>query len=672
VTKRRDYRDVEVHLEFMVAKGSNSGVIFHGNHEIQILDSYGIENPNAGHCGGVYPRAESQPTYHHIDRGSPPRINAARRPGRWQTMDIIFQAARFDRDGNKTAHARFVKVVHNGVEIQKNVEVPYACGPNWDRQQYPQGPIIIQGDYGPVAVRNLRIKEWKAKPEEPLNVPPEGFTAIFNGKDLTGWHTPPDVLANWFVEDGVLKSPGLVEHYRASLVTKRRYRDFILMVDFRMPTILDSGICFRRLIPKIQGFGDMEQFNLRSTGGMGHLESYYFLHNGIARRMGLTPEQEPQVRNIEPEVGVWNTVKLTMQGRTFSAEYDGEVILDRFRFHDWMMNMEPAPILLQKHMVVRGGSLGAENPCPIEYRNVFIKELKPDVPDAHATMPKAAALPQELPLWGKGTPAYAFPLAGKEQVRSHSAQPGLPSGMNRAFSAVSSPTYSIHRPAKPNGVGLVICPGGGFRNIWIDREGHDLAIWLKDHNVTSLVLKYRTRPPDLSRPHAWQDYQRTVRADGAQAIRILRQQAKALGLQTDRIGICGFSAGGHLALSCAIYPEPEGRRNPVSGVPNFAGLFYPGIPEDTDQVLDTRVSSPLTKPDICPIFIMNARVDRLTPADKCIGFYTRLLKAGVNAELHIFGKGSHGFDLGMNSGKSVALWPRSFVAWLQDCDMLPE
>jgi len=226
-----------------------------------------------------------------------------------------------------------------------------------------------------------------------LNVPPEGFTALFNGKDLTGWHTRPEVLDNWSVEDGVLKSPGLVEHYRASLVTKTQYRDFILMVDFRMPTISDSGICFRRLIPKIQGFGDMEQFNLRSTGGMGHLESYYFLHNGIARRMGLTPEQEPQVRHIEPEVGVWHTVKLTMQGRTFSAEYDGEVLLDTFQFHEWMMNMEPAPILLQKHMVVRGSSLGEENACPIEFRNVFIKELEPDAPGSPATTPQTRALP---------------------------------------------------------------------------------------------------------------------------------------------------------------------------------------------------------------------------------------------------------------------------------------
>jgi hypothetical protein len=377
ITKRRDYRDVEVHLEFMVAKGSNSGVIFHGNYEIQILDSYGIKKPTAGHCGGVYPRAESKPTYHHIDKGSPPRVNATKRPGQWQTLDIIFQSPRFNDTGKKTTHARFVRVVHNGVVIQEDVEVPYACGTNWDRKQYPQGPIIIQGDYGPIALRNVRVRSYKAGAEH-LPVPPKGFTALFNGRDLTGWHTPPLVKEYWSIDNGVLKSPGLIKQWGASLATKKHYRDFILMLDFRMPTISDSGINFRRLIPEIKGFGDMEQFNLRSRGGMGHLESYYFLPKETAKKMELKEEEKPHVRHIDPEVGVWHTVKLTMKGRTFSAEYDGEVLYDKFEYHDWMMNMEPAPIRLQKHIFVNGDNLGEMNPCPIEYRNIFIKGIQND------------------------------------------------------------------------------------------------------------------------------------------------------------------------------------------------------------------------------------------------------------------------------------------------------
>ena len=371
------FQDVELHVEFMVAKGSNSGVIFHGNHEIQILDSAQVKEPTGGHCGGVYPRAEAQPTYHHIDKGSPPRVNAALPPGKWQTFDIIFQAARFDEAGKKTAHARFVKVVHNGKVIQENVEVPYACGPNWDRKQHPRGVIVFQGDYGPVAFRNIRVRPWKGGMERPLNVPPEGFTALFNGKDFTGWKMSPRAKEMWSIEDGVLKAPGLLREWGADLVTEKNYRDFVLMLEFRMPTISDSGIMFRRLIPEIPGFGTQEQFNLRSRGGMGHLESYYFLPKATAKARGLKEEERPHVRHIDPKVGVWHKVKLTVKGRTITTEFDGEVLLDNFKYHDWMLNMEPAPIRLQKHIVVDGDNLGKMNPCPIEYRNIFIKELAP-------------------------------------------------------------------------------------------------------------------------------------------------------------------------------------------------------------------------------------------------------------------------------------------------------
>ena len=286
---------------------------------------------------------------------------------------------------------------------------------------------------------------------------------------------------------------------------------------------------------------------------------------------------------------------------------------------------------------------------------------------------QAVDLPAELPLWENLPSDQTIRTDVKEQVRVNRPRRGAPSGSNRVFSSVSSPTYSIHRPRNPNGVGLVICPGGGFRDVWIDREGHDLAIWLKDHNVTSLVLKYRTRPPnDKSPANAWQSYLRTVRADGRQAIRILRQQASELGLQPDKIGICGFSAGGHLALSCALYPEPKLPESDVSGMPDFAGLFYPGIPDDVGQIIESRTSSESAMPGICPIFIMNARDDKLTPADKCVDFYSMLLRAGVKAELHVFGKGSHGLDLGAGRGESAAIWPRSFVAWLRDSSIIHE
>ena len=282
----------------------------------------------------------------------------------------------------------------------------------------------------------------------------------------------------------------------------------------------------------------------------------------------------------------------------------------------------------------------------------------------------AAELPPELPLWKNAPPGSTGEPDVKERVRSHKAERGSPSGLNRAFSCVSTPTYSIHRPKKPNGVGLVICPGGGFRDIWIDREGHDLAIWLKGNGVTSLVLKYRTRPAVIGSKDAWQTYQRSVRADGWQAIRVLREKASDLGLQPDKIGICGFSAGGYLAISCTLRPEPKLPVGRASGMPNFAGLFYPGIPDDVEEIMAARTDPKGGTPDICPMFIVNARVDRLTPAEKCVGLYAMLLKAGVNAELHVFSKGSHGFGLGASRGNSVAMWPTSFAAWLSDSGLI--
>jgi len=283
---------------------------------------------------------------------------------------------------------------------------------------------------------------------------------------------------------------------------------------------------------------------------------------------------------------------------------------------------------------------------------------------------QAAELPPELPLWPK--PPKDYPNTGKikEKVRSYKT-PGSPTGQNRAFSSVSAPTYSIHRPANPNGLGVVVCPGGGFRDVWIDREGHDLAIWLKERNVTSLVLKYRTRlAGDTNPANTWPKYHLAVQADARQAIRILRKQAPALGLRTDRIGICGFSAGGHLALTTALRAAPAPQKGQVSGMPDFAGLFYPGIPDDVGKIMAGRSAAGKGKPDICPMFIINARVDRLTPADKCVDFYAMLLKAGVEAELHVFSKGSHGFGLGAGRGKSTAIWPTSFAAWLSDSNMI--
>jgi hypothetical protein len=160
VTKER-FGDLEAHFEFKIPKGSNSGVKLEGLYEIQIFDSYGIATPKASHSGGIYPRAEMLPKYHHIDEGIPPRVNAAKKPGEWQTLDIVFRAPRFDSDGKKVKSARFDKVVLNGQVVHEQVEVKTPTGNAWKLKEIPRGPLLLQGDHGPVAFRNIRVRELK-------------------------------------------------------------------------------------------------------------------------------------------------------------------------------------------------------------------------------------------------------------------------------------------------------------------------------------------------------------------------------------------------------------------------------------------------------------------------------------------------------------------------------
>ncbi len=158
LVSKEQFGDLEAHFEFMIPKGSNSGVKFHGLYEIQISDSHDIARPKATHCGGVYPRAELLPRYHYLDDGVPPRVNAARPFGQWQTLDVVFQAPRFDQEGKKVADARFVKVILNGQVIHEDVAVKTPTGHAWHNKEVARGPLLLQADHGPVAFRGIRVR----------------------------------------------------------------------------------------------------------------------------------------------------------------------------------------------------------------------------------------------------------------------------------------------------------------------------------------------------------------------------------------------------------------------------------------------------------------------------------------------------------------------------------
>ncbi len=138
--------DVELSVDVMVPKSSNSGVYLMGRYEVQVLDSHGKEKLGPGDMGGIY------------NTQAPSGANASKAPGEWQTLRVVFRAPRFDADGKKTENAKFVLVELNGTKIQENVEAPKPTGGELPGGEVAKGPLMFQGDHGIVAFRNVKYK----------------------------------------------------------------------------------------------------------------------------------------------------------------------------------------------------------------------------------------------------------------------------------------------------------------------------------------------------------------------------------------------------------------------------------------------------------------------------------------------------------------------------------
>ena len=148
----RKLGDMELYLEFMTARSSNSGVYIHGLYEIQIFDSYGFQGPlMVGDCGGIY---DGEKDF----LGSPPLVNASQSPGTWQSLHVWFKAPKFDASGKKIANARILRVLLNGMLVQKEFALP---GPTLGHLAIPeaaQNPLMLQGDHGAIAYRSIYVR----------------------------------------------------------------------------------------------------------------------------------------------------------------------------------------------------------------------------------------------------------------------------------------------------------------------------------------------------------------------------------------------------------------------------------------------------------------------------------------------------------------------------------
>ncbi|HEY4786004.1 MAG TPA: alpha/beta hydrolase [Bacteroidales bacterium] len=248
------------------------------------------------------------------------------------------------------------------------------------------------------------------------------------------------------------------------------------------------------------------------------------------------------------------------------------------------------------------------------------------------------------------------------------------------ISKVTDPTLTCYFAPKDkaNGAAVIICPGGGYTRLAIDHEGYQVAAWFNELGVTAFVLKYRL-PSDA----IMQDKSIGPLQDAQEAIRILRRNAKEWGINPEKVGIIGFSAGGHVASTASTHFDDKvyDVTDNTSARPDFSILVYPVISMDSvithrgsrDNLLGKKPSEELVKrfsnelqvtKNTPPTFLVHATDDHTVPVLNSINYLLALRKNGVPGELHIYEKGGHGFGLGRSKG-TESTWPEACKNWLK-------
>ncbi len=243
---------------------------------------------------------------------------------------------------------------------------------------------------------------------------------------------------------------------------------------------------------------------------------------------------------------------------------------------------------------------------------------------------------------------------------------------------VSNPTLTVFKPTKPNGKAVIICPGGGYSILAFDKEGTRVAEEFNKWGVTAFVLKYRLPDDTINIDKSLAPLQ-----DAQQAIRLVRNNAKEFGVDRNKIGIMGFSAGGHLASTAATHfnmkADPS-NTDTVSVRPDFAILIYPVITFDSTfghkgsrnnlvganapkNVNDLYSNELQVSPSTPPTFLIHSEDDATVPVENSIRFYQACVKNKVLAEMHIYPKGGHGY--GMYNKTTDDSWMERLRNWLQ-------
>jgi acetyl esterase/lipase len=256
-----------------------------------------------------------------------------------------------------------------------------------------------------------------------------------------------------------------------------------------------------------------------------------------------------------------------------------------------------------------------------------------------ATQPHEIVLRPDLP-------------AGEEWYTPEATNEHVKSPTEKWVRKVKRPVMEVYPAPRPNGTAIVVAPGGGFSILAIEHEGRDVAKWLNERGVTAFVLRYRCgletgEPPAMNRPLN----QKAAIEDGLLAVKTVRERAAEWKLDTRRIGVMGFSAGGYLTIGVATQYTAESR-------PDFAIPIYAVAPEGFQP-----------PPDAPPLFVAVAFDDNERMTTTATGVMDKWKKAKVPVELHVFPDGGHGF--GMNKkGKSCDAWTDLLARWMQRMGLL--
>jgi acetyl esterase/lipase len=285
----------------------------------------------------------------------------------------------------------------------------------------------------------------------------------------------------------------------------------------------------------------------------------------------------------------------------------------------------------------------------------------------------------QVPIWPKAVPD-AQPVAGPEDTKT--VKDKLVAGKPWVkVENVSRPTMAVYSPKEKNtGVAVVVFPGGGYNILAIDLEGTEVCEWLASKGITGVLLKYRVPG---SGPHWDKQLKRHLEAkvetaleDAQRVVGLVRFHAAEWHIDPHKIGVLGFSAGGHLVTAISthfdkrLYSAVDGADN-ESCRPDFGVALYPGhMLENTTKAFELNPKVPVTK-DTPPMFLLQAENDPVDEVQNSLVYYIALKKAGVPVEMHLYAEGGHAFGL-RPTKFPITGWPQLMETWLRTIGMIPD